>query len=136
MRKNLIHPETMTRRPEAEEKWLALEEIARVEVTSEDPSFPIESALAADTGPGWHATKAGEQSIRIIFDAPTTLHRIRLEFSETELERTQEYTVRWSRKEDAPLEEIVRQQFITLIPVPEQVSRRRRGHPGRRQLKG
>jgi hypothetical protein len=33
-----------------------------VEVTSEDPNFPIESALAASQGPGWRAAEPGEQT--------------------------------------------------------------------------
>ena len=45
MRKTLITSDTM--RPHSQEEWLDLEEIARVEVTSEDPNFPIEAALAA-----------------------------------------------------------------------------------------
>jgi hypothetical protein len=73
---------------------ILLEEIAKVEVTSEDPNFPIESALVERTGPGWRAAEPGKQIIRIVLDNPRPLHRIRLEFSEKDVERTQEFTLR------------------------------------------
>jgi hypothetical protein len=90
-------------------EWLDLEQIATVEVTSEDPNFPIESALSAD-GQGWRAAEPGEQVIRLVFDHPQELHRIRLEFFEPEITRTQEFALRYSRKGE-PLREIVRQQW-------------------------
>jgi hypothetical protein len=83
MRKKVIHSDTINRRPRSEEEWLDLEEIARVEVTSEDPRFPIEFALAAGGGLSWRAAEKGEQIIRIVFDSPRTLRRIKLEFLET-----------------------------------------------------
>jgi hypothetical protein len=109
MRKTQITSDTM--RPYSQEEWLDLEEIARVEVTSEDPNFPIEAALAAGKGSGWRASKKGTQIIRIILDNPRTLRRIRLEFSETEIERTQEFTLRWSDEAAGPFREITRQQW-------------------------
>jgi len=107
VREKLINSDTM--RPHAQEEWLDLEEIARVEVTSEDPNFPIEAALAAAEGSGWRAAKKGTQIIRIVLDNPRTLHWIRLEFSETVIERTQEFTLRWSDEAAGPFKEIVRQ---------------------------
>jgi len=109
MRK-LIKPDTSNTPPRSQGEWLDLEEIATVEVTSEDPNFPIESALGARQGPGWRAAGPGKQIIRIVFDNPRTLRRIRLEFSETEVERTQEFTLRWSQA-GGPFREIVRQQW-------------------------
>jgi hypothetical protein len=90
-------------------EWLDLEGISAVEVTSEDPNFPIESAFAGD-GRGWRAADKGVQIIRIVFDRPTPLQRIRLEFFDKEAERTQEFTLRWGRTGEA-LSEIVRQQW-------------------------
>jgi hypothetical protein len=84
---------------------------AKVEVTSEDPHFPIESALASGKGPGWRAADKGKQIIRIIFDEPRSLRRIRLEFAETEIERTQEFTLRWSAEPGGPFRDIVRRQW-------------------------
>ncbi|MGA8593190.1 MAG: hypothetical protein WB676_00460 [Bryobacteraceae bacterium] len=96
---------------ESGQGWLNLDQIATIEVTSEDPSFPIESALIPDSGPGWRASQKGEQRIRIIFDEPISLHRIQLRFNETESERTQEFTVRWSSAAGGPTKEILRQQW-------------------------
>jgi hypothetical protein len=102
MRKKVINSDTISTRQRSEGEWLDLEDVARVEVTSEDPNFPIESALAASEGPGWRAAEKGEQIIRIVFNIPRTLRRIKLEFSETEIERTQEFTLRWSAEADGP----------------------------------
>ncbi len=93
------------------EQWLEVDDLAAVEITSEDPNFPIESALVPAKGPGWRAAERGKQIIRIIFDRPRPLHRIRLEFSETEIERTQEFSLQWSAKPGGPFSEVVRQQW-------------------------
>jgi hypothetical protein len=110
MRKKVIHSEKINR-PSSQEEWLDLENIANVEVTSEDPHFPIEAALGAAEGVGWRAAERGKQNIRILFDNPRTLRWIRLEFYEAEIERTQEFTLRWSDEVAGPFREIVRQQW-------------------------
>ena len=79
-----MNPETINPRQNAQDEWLDLEKIATVEITSEDPKFPIESALAMGKGPGWRAGQRGKQLICLVLDKPKALHRIRLEFSETE----------------------------------------------------
>jgi hypothetical protein len=91
--------------------WLDLESIARVEVTSEDKEFPIESALLTEEGPGWRASHSGEQSIRLLFDEPQRIKLIELHFTEAERARTQEYLLRWSGDEGLSYQEIVRQQY-------------------------
>lgn len=91
--------------------WLDLDQIATVEVTSEDPSFPVECAFGSKDGPGWRASQGGEQEIRIIFDEPVSLRRIHLRFEEAESERTQEFTLRWSPAAGGSATEIVRQQW-------------------------
>lgn len=92
--------------------WLDLEKIAQVEVTSEDPAFPIEKALALQPGiGGWRAAEPGEQLLRLLFDAPRAVHRIQLHFVEDQLSRTQEFVLRWAAKPGEPLREIVRQQW-------------------------
>ncbi len=111
MRKTVIDPATVQAEPRTEPKWLDLEEMAKVEVTSEDPSSPIESALVSGNGPGWRAAQRGKQVIRIMFDKPRRLRRIRLEFSETEIARTQEFTLQWSTEPGGPFTEIIRQQW-------------------------
>ncbi len=76
MRKSVIDPLTIHPEQRSEQEWLELEQMAKVEVTSEDPDFPIESALASGKGPGWRAAEKGKQIIRIIFDKPRPLRRI------------------------------------------------------------
>ena len=110
MIKRIIGRSDVAREPQSEEKWLAVEQLAEVEVTSEAPNFPIESAiLPGRDGRGWRAAENGEQIIRLIFNAPTPLRRIKLQFSETQTERTQEFVLRWSN--GRPFREIVRQQW-------------------------
>ncbi|MBV8454431.1 MAG: carbohydrate-binding protein [Deltaproteobacteria bacterium] len=112
MRKRIINQADRAREPRSEGGWLDLERIAEVEVTSEDPSFPVESALALATeGQGWRAAEPGEQLVRIVFDAPIAVHRISLQFIETQTARTQEFVLRWAAKRGAPCSEIVRQQW-------------------------
>ena len=96
---------------ESNKCWLNLEQIATVEVTSEDPSFPIESVFGSDDGPGWRASEGGEQQIRIIFDQPVSVRRVQLRFQETGGERTQEFALRWSSESGRPATEILRQQW-------------------------
>jgi hypothetical protein len=112
MRKSFIAPVSAVQ-PKAlpEEEWLDIARVAKVEVTSEDPNFPIESALLSVDGPGWRAAAPGAQIVRIVFDKKINLRHIRLEFSETENERTQEFTLRWSKEPGGPLSAIVRQQW-------------------------
>src|SRR5215471_8473829 len=96
MRKRIVSQTPIHTRSQSAESWLDLEEITTIEVTSEEPNFPIESALHTGNGPGWRALEKGEQQIRILFDRPTSLKRIRLRFVEPEVARTQEFTIRWS----------------------------------------
>ena len=110
MRKKILESNSGQPRRESDHVWLNLDQIATVEVTSEDPNFPIESAFSSNGGPGWRASQQGEQQIRIIFDEPVSLHRIQLRFHEAESERTQEFTLRWSSAGGLP-KEIVRQQW-------------------------
>lgn len=91
--------------------WIDLGRLATVEVTSEDPGFPIESAFSPDGGPGWRASQKGEQQIRLVFDQALALHRIQLHFLEPTFDRLQEFTVRWSDSEGGQSKEIVRQQW-------------------------
>jgi hypothetical protein len=110
MRKRLISPTPKDISP-LEQKWLDLEQLTNVEITSEDASNPIESALLPGQGSGWLAGEPGEQTIRLIFDQPARLGRIWLLFIESELERTQEFVLRWSADNGQTFREIVRQQW-------------------------
>lgn len=110
MRKRLIGPgprEVTAVEPD----WLDLERLAQVEITSEAAGYPIESALIPGTGSGWQAAQSGEQTIRLLFDEPLRLQRLRLVFHEGELERTQEFVLRWSPDGGQSYREIVRQQY-------------------------
>ena len=111
MRKRITIPQHAQPGAESDQGWLDLEQIATVEVTSEDPNFPIESAFGLKDGPGWRASQEGEQQIRIIFDQPVSLHRIQLRFHEAESERTQQFTLRWWPAGGGSATEIVRQQW-------------------------
>jgi hypothetical protein len=110
MRKRIIKPV----QPTAEipgDAWLDLDAVAEVEVTSEDPAHPVESALLPDEHAGWRAGETGAQTIRLLFPEPQQLTRIWLKFLESEAERTQEYVLRWSPDRGASFHEIVRQQW-------------------------
>jgi hypothetical protein len=93
-----------------EEAWLDLERLARVEVSSEDPAHPVAEALRVAGGSGWRALAAGPQTLRLRFDEPQRLQRIRLQFDETEHERRQEFALRWSA-DGKSFREILRQQW-------------------------
>ena len=80
MWKRILGPYHAQQGDQSDKGWFDLEQIATVEVTSEDPSFPIEYAFGSNDGPGWRASQGGEQQIRIIFDKPVSMHRIELRF--------------------------------------------------------
>jgi hypothetical protein len=93
-----------------EPTWLDLERLARVEVSSEDPAHPVEEALRVGRPAGWRAGASGPQTLRLCFDEPQLLQRIRVHFEETQHERRQEFALRWSA-DGASFREIVRQQW-------------------------
>ena len=109
MRKVIIAPITYDKALPTE-KWLNLDELATVHVTSEEPTLPIESAFTAK-GVGWRAASAGIQTIRLVFDEPQKINRIWLVFEETDNARTQEFLLRWSSDEGQTFHEIIRQQW-------------------------
>jgi hypothetical protein len=110
MRKTILDtnaPETSATEP----AWIDLERLARVELSSEEPAHPVEAALIPGDTRGWRAAHSGEQTIRLLFDEPLNLRLIRLVFTETEHERTQEFVLKWSGDGGRTYREIVRQQF-------------------------
>jgi hypothetical protein len=110
MRKR-VSPQPQRESPSAITSWLDLEVLSRVEVTSEDAAHPIESALLTVGATGWRAESPGEQTIRLLFEAPQRLRHIRLLFREEKEARTQEFVLRWSPTVDGPSRDIVRQQY-------------------------
>jgi hypothetical protein len=110
MRKRIIAPIQKETAPR-DQDWLNVEDLAEVEITSEDAAHPIESALLPGGASGWRAAGPGKQTIRLLFANPQRLRRIRLNFEEKRIERTQEYVLRWSPDGGQSFREIVRQQW-------------------------
>ena len=110
MRKRIINQGTEGVSP-SNQPWLNLENLAQVEVTSEDAAHPIESALIPSVGPGWRAAQPGQQTVRLLFDEPRRVRHMRLLFQEEERERTQQFVLRWSSDRGQSYREIVRQQY-------------------------
>jgi hypothetical protein len=116
MRKRIISKPAADDAAEAQQ-WLDLESLTRIELTSEDPLYPIEAALMENAGAyGWRARDAGAQTVRLIFDAPHRIRRICLLFQETETRRTQEFSLCWRSATDPQTREIVRQQYTFSPP--------------------
>jgi hypothetical protein len=110
MRKREISP-TASNVPSSSQSWLDVDRTAVVEVTSEEDGYPIESAMLGVGDRGWRAANPGTQTIRLIFDEPQKLRRIRLVFEDSENARTQEFVLRWSPDRGHSFREIVRQQW-------------------------
>jgi hypothetical protein len=94
-----------------ERGWLNVESLAHVDVSSEDPDWPIEGALLDGITAGWRAADPGEQRVRIRFDAPQALSHIHLVFDEAERLRVQEFELRWSDDGGRTFRPLIRQQF-------------------------
>jgi hypothetical protein len=110
MRKRIISP-VKQETTFVDQDWLNLDELVEVEMTSENEQHPVEAALMPDRGAGWRATGPGEQTIRLIFASPQKLQRICLSFMDIQVERTQQYVLRWSSDGGQSFQEIVRQQW-------------------------
>ncbi len=109
MRKRIIGQES-SEPSESAPDWLALDQVASAEVTSEEAAHPVENALLFGRTSGWRSALAGTQTIRLIFDTPQALHRIHLLFVEPDIERAQEFVLRWS-DDGKTYHDIVRQQW-------------------------
>ncbi|HEX7214541.1 MAG TPA: hypothetical protein VF578_10040 [Methylomirabilota bacterium] len=110
MRKRVIRPAAVEAAT-AEPEWLDVEQLAQVEVSSEDAAHPIESALVPGDDTGWRAAQPGEQTIRLLFDRPQRVSRVWLLFIEADAARTQEFVLRWSPDGGRTFRDIVRQQW-------------------------
>lgn len=95
----------------SDQHWLNEEALAEVEVTSEDAEYPIEAGLLPGTATGWRAAQPGPQTVRLVFNQPQAIKRLHLQFDETELERTQQFVLRWSADGGHSYREILRQQY-------------------------
>ncbi len=92
-------------------KWMDIEEIALVEVTSEDPEHPVELGLSREKAGEWRASGPGEQIIRLIFDNPQRIRLMSLKFVESEIQRTQQFEIAFSVEEAGNFQHLVRQQW-------------------------
>lgn len=92
IRKHLVEPA----RPDTPREWLAVVDVAQIELTSEALEHPIESVLIEDRGMGWRASRPGEQQIRLVFDQPQAIRLIHLVLEDAEQERLQEFVLRVS----------------------------------------
>jgi hypothetical protein len=108
MRKSIVSPSAVANVP-INELWRDLERIARVEISSEDDFFPIEQALGKKETEGWRAATTGPQLIRLHFDEPLNIKRLRLHFVDRTAERSQEFAVLAGTGSE--LKEVVRQQW-------------------------
>src|ERR1700761_716870 len=108
MRKSIVSPSAVAATP-ISDLWRDLERIARVEISSEDAAFPIEQALGKKDTTGWRAATTGPQLIRMHFDEPFNIKRLRLHFVDKTAERSQEFAV--FAGAGSELKEIVRQQW-------------------------
>ncbi len=109
MRKSLIAPGGQDE-SSPDDEWMDLELVARVEVSSEEPGHPVEAALLPGRGPGWRASRPGPQTIRLVFDGPRHVRRVRLRLVADDYARTQEFVLRWVDAASEP-REVVRQQW-------------------------
>ena len=91
-------------------EWFGAEAIAGIAVTSEADGAPVENVLYSDGETGWHAGMPGPQIIQITFAGPTNIRHIQLVFRESQLARTQEFTVSCTVA-GGERREVIRQQW-------------------------
>ena len=88
--------------------------LATVWVTSEAADYPIDHAFDGHRGPGgsrWVAGEPGPQRLILAFDAPQSLHMLRLEVEERDVSRTQELSVAISRDGGQTYQTLLRQEY-------------------------
>jgi hypothetical protein len=116
MRKTIVSPNVTSEVPHR--AWLDVEQLAAVEVTSEEAGHPIEAALRLEDHPHeWRAREGGPQTIRLRFDTPQRLQSIRLVFDEAERARTHEFVLRWQAPNESMSRDLVRQQYTFSPPT-------------------
>ena len=92
------------------QRWVDLESLASVELTSEDAAHPFENALEEGNGKQWMASAPGPQTIRLVFDKPQRVTQVRLVFREEIHTRTQEFAL-FATSANGLRSEVVRQQW-------------------------
>ena len=110
LRKQIIGQPTAIEDAHTDIPWLKLADLVSVELSSEDPRYPFDPVLEEGGDRGWRAAAPGKQTIRLRFDKPQPVHRIRVRFTDREHERSQEFVIRYSDSGTTP-RDIVRQQW-------------------------
>jgi hypothetical protein len=110
VRKHVIDSSPAGTSSTGDSNWLDLESLADVEVTSEAPAHPIESIFSLKSPAPWKAAAPGPQTVRLLFHEPQRIARIYLQFSETNVERTQEFSLHYGQS-SGDVHELRRQQW-------------------------
>jgi hypothetical protein len=113
MRKSIVSLSKTSSSPSSDsalDQGLDIAQIASVEISSEDAQHPFENALQGGKGGGWKAADPGPQVIRLNFDHPQSIRRIRVEFREQTRERSQEFAL-FASSAAFQKKELVRQQW-------------------------
>ncbi len=110
LRKQIIGQPTPIEDAHTDLNWLPLADLVSVELTSEDPRHPFDPVFEEGGDKGWRAEHPGRQTVRLRFDKPQNVHRIRLRFVDRDHERSQEFVLRYAAAA-GPVRDIVRQQW-------------------------
>ena len=110
LRKQIVGQPTAIEDAHTDIAWLHLSEIATVELTSEDPRYPFDPVLEEGADRGWRAAAPGKQTVRLRFDQPQPIARIRVRFTDRDHERSQEFVLRYGDAKGT-MRDIVRQQW-------------------------
>jgi XRCC1 N terminal domain len=113
MRKSIVSLSKTSSSPSSDstlDQGLDIAQIASVEISSEDAQHPFENALQGGKEGGWKAADPGPQVIRLNFDHPQSIRRIRLEFREQTRERSQEFAL-FASSAAFQKRQLVRQQW-------------------------
>jgi hypothetical protein len=112
LRKHIVKAPSSLSVPQPGEMDIAA--TATVQVTSEDPTHPIEHVFDTRRGPGgsrWVAAEPGEQTLILAFDTPQIIHQTILEVEEPEVSRTQEFQLSVSHDGGQTYRELRRQEY-------------------------
>ena len=96
MRKRIVGLHHGQQAGESGQGWLDLEEIATVEVTSEDPASPLNRRSVRKKGQAGGRLKKVNSRSESSSMSSVSLQRIQLRFREPDSERLQEFVIRWS----------------------------------------
>ena len=110
LRKQIVGRPTDVKDAHTDVEWLDLASLVAVELSSEDPKFPFDPVLTEGGDRGWRAAEPGKQTVRLVFDEPQRVKRIRVRFTDRDHERSHEFVLRYGDG-SAPMREIVRQQW-------------------------